>query len=317
MADTKLSTEFNSYYESYLITKTANNTCGNSMRGIKNSLRLLFNYLAENNITVFREIRKEDLKNFISSLMDLRNKDASPYYRVSSINRNLDNLRMFFTWLELKGVCFGMSRVLHNLKSVRSIHRNILTRKEISNLFNHEAQSLYEFMLKTFYVCQYATGLRVNELLGLKINDIDYENKTILIYESKTRKERHAHIAEVALKYLEVYLKHARDKINIRSNDMKNVFVSNVEALPLREGVVNRYLKIFSKKAGIKKTVSSHCFRHSFGTHLLENGAEIKHVSELLGHAKLETTEAYTRLSPDRLMDIIKKYHPREADGWN
>ena len=93
----------------------------------------------------------------------------------------------------------------------------------------------------------------------------------------------------------------------------------NYEGKPLRETTVNKYLKEFCKKAGIKKKISSHCFRHSYGSHLLENGADIKIISDLLGHSKLSTTERYTRMSPENLREVIENHHPREGDNiaWN
>jgi integrase/recombinase XerD len=306
--------EFKKYVGKYLMMKEHENTSIHSMRNIKNSLNVFFKYLSIHRISYFKEIKKDHLKDFIGYLIDFKKKDGSSMYITASINRNLVNIKTFFKYLSDKGmIYYGLISVLKSLKSIKNLHRNIMTRKELSSLFGIQADNLYEFMFKCLFVCQYSTGLRINELLNLKITDIDFTNKTLLIFESKTNKERYVHIGEVGLKYLDIYLKYAREKINAKACNMDKVFVSNYEGLGLREALANKYLKIFCKQAGIKKTISTHCFRHSYGTHLLENGAEIKHVSELLGHEKLSTTEGYTHLSPAVLKDVIKKYHPREV----
>lgn len=305
--------EFKDYAEKYLRMKEQE-ASGNSIRGIKNSLNLFFKYATSNQIKSFNDINKESLKGFVGYLLDLKTKDGKLIYKTVSVNRLLTYITVFLKFLSDEGkIYYGLASSLNKLKGVRSIHRNILTRKELTLLFKVPAGNLYGFMLKTLFICQYSTGLRINELLGLKLQDINFEAKTLLIFESKTNKERFVHIGEIGLRYLDLYLKHAREKINCNAVNMDRVFVSNHEGMGLREGMANKYLKRFCKEAGINKEISTHCFRHSYGTHLLENGAEIKHVSDLLGHEKLTTTEGYTRLSPNILKEVIRKYHPREV----
>jgi integrase/recombinase XerD len=170
----------------------------------------------------------------------------------------------------------------------------------------------------------YGSGLRIGEVLSLRFKDIEarldetrlLENKEAVVYETKTNRERRVQLGEVAAGYLRLYLKHVRERISCRKEKpgpMDYIFVTIRHAEKLSQDTVNRCLKRFCRRAGIKKTITCHCFRHSFGTHLLENGAGIKEVSELLGHEDLTTTERYTRLNPEHLRQTILKYHPRET----
>jgi site-specific recombinase XerD len=254
------------------------------------------------------------LKAYQKYLIDLKHGDGLAVYRAESINANNRILRSFFIYLSDKGLCMGVLSGITNLKYSESLSRNILTRKEISKLFHTEVCNVVGFMIKTIFVCLYATGLRISELLGLKIKDIDFDNNVLLIYESKERKERYVHIAEVGINYLKIYLSMVRDKIGYDFKSSDKVFISIYEGKPLRETTINAYLKKCCKSLDIKKNISTHCFRHSYGTHLLENGAEIKHISELLGHKKIETTERYTRLNPQNLREVINTCHPREVE---
>ena len=212
----------------------------------------------------------------------------------------------------------GLS-VIVNLRQAEKVSRNILTKKEIANLFKIEPNDLYEFMMKTIFICLYSTGLRISELLNLKINDIDYENKVLTIYEAKTKKDRCVHIGDVGLNYMKLYLSYARDNIGYSSKETNLVFLSNIEKSELAQMTINKYLKLFCKKAGITKKITLHSFRHSYGSHLLENGADIKIISELLGHSQISSTERYTRLGVENLRDIINRFHPREQEAgkWN
>jgi integrase/recombinase XerD len=114
------------------------------------------------------------------------------------------------------------------------------------------------------------------------------------------------------MEYLKLYLEHVRCLVCKGFTDDETVFVSMYEGKKVNTEGVNRNLKRFCKKADIKKRISCHCFRHSFGTHLLEAGAKLKQVSDLLGHSDLSTTEKYVRLNPEQLRLTVLKYHPRE-----
>ena len=308
--------ELKKYYEKYIELKTNEDTCYNSMKKIKQSMNVFFKYLTEKGINKFSEIEKEDVKEFIKYLVDLKDDTGKSIYQVQSVNRIIAGLKPFIIWMSKKGVFVkGLSNRLKYLRNARHLHRNILTRKELVSLFNVKAGNLYEFMMKGIFIIQYATGLRINEVLGLKLSDIDFENKELKIFESKTKRERVVMIGEVGITYLRIIIDHARNRICFEADKTDDVFISYLEGKMLNENTVNRYLKALCKKANITKTVTTHCFRHSYGTHLLENGLGIKQVSDLLGHRDLASTEQYTRLNPERLRKTIDHCHPREKES--
>lgn len=311
--------ELKKYFNEYLSIKQTELTNKNTLSRIRSSIRILFDYLSEIDITVFSQITRNDIKSFISHMIDKKDKKGESIYKAVSINRILFDIRNFFLYLKDKKICINIISAIVNLRQTEKVSRNILTKKEITDLFKVEAETLYQFMMKTIFVCLYSTGLRIGELLSLKIKDIDFENKVISVYEEKTKKERLAHIGEVGINYLEIYMKHARDKIGYDSAITNLVFVSSKEGTLLDKATIGKYLKIFCKKAGITKKVTPHCFRHSYGSHLLENGAGIKVISELLGHAKISSTERYTRLGSENLREIVNTFHPREqeANKWS
>ena len=315
----KMNEHFNNLLYIYTKEKVHENSSSSSIACIKSTLLILFSYLNDHGIEDVKDIRKENLKSFIKHLIELEKKGGVKKYKTESINTMIGRIKSFFLWLDEKGILKGVVGALHFLKHTESVSRNILTRKEISGLFNVEAKTMYEFMMKTIFVLLYSSGLRINELLNLRINNINYEGKTFLIYEFKEKKERHVHIGEVGMNYLKIYITKVRDKISLDAGKSDKVFLSNYEGKDLSSFAVNKHLKEFCKRAGIKKKISSHCFRHSYGSHLLENGAEIKHISELLGHSKLSTTERYTTLSTENLREVIESFHPRENEAilWN
>jgi integrase/recombinase XerD len=305
--------EFEQYISDYLKLKSLEDTCFNSMKKIKLSLNLFYSFLTAKEITKHSEVKKEDLTDFIKYLVDLPDKKGNPVYKTTSVNRMLASLKPYIQWLSKKGVfATGFSSTLSYLKKTQRLTRNILTRKELVALFNLKTTSLYEFMMKLIFIVQYASGLRINELLSITLSDIDFESCTLKIFETKTKKERVVQIGEVGAKYLKIFIDEIRPKVCYDHNASDIVFLSYHEGKTLNDNTVNRYLKAFCKKAGITKAVTCHCFRHSYGTHLLENGLGIKEVSDLMGHRDLTSTEQYTRLSPERLRKTINLFHPLE-----
>ncbi len=155
----------------------------------------------------------------------------------------------------------------------------------------------------------YSSGLRVSELLSLKIADIHADIGFLQIL-GKGNKERLAPIGNSALKYLDIYIKEVRSHIPIRPGHDKVVFLNRRGTTLSRVSVYN-IVKDLVASAGIKKSISPHTFRHSFATHLLEGGADLRAVQQMLGHESITTTEIYTHLDRDYLRQVITEFHPR------
>jgi integrase/recombinase XerD len=154
----------------------------------------------------------------------------------------------------------------------------------------------------------YATGLRVSELVGLRIPDVNLE-RGFLVVMGKGSKERAVPMGEIAISAIQEYLAGARQALlNGRDSDM--LFISSKRRGITRQMFWGR-IKFYTGKAGIGKNVSPHTLRHSFATHLLDNGADLRAVQAMLGHSDISTTQIYTHVSRERLKKIHEKYHPR------
>src|SRR4030042_1437931 len=160
----------------------------------------------------------------------------------------------------------------------------------------------------------YATGVRVSELIGLTKNDLLEESSIVRVF-GKGSKERIVPVGKEALKYLNLYFTIVRSHL-VRKQKSNNIIFLNMRGHPLTRVAVWKIIKAYANEANLKKKISPHTFRHSFATHLLEGGADLRSVQELLGHASLSTTQRYTHLQVDHLMAVYDKAHPRgEAPG--
>jgi integrase/recombinase XerD len=155
----------------------------------------------------------------------------------------------------------------------------------------------------------YSSGLRVSELVSLKINNIYFDAGFLRII-GKGNKERLVPIGREAMKYLKIYLEEIRVHIPVRKGSEGDVFL-NKRGSRLSRVTVFTVIKDLAKKAGIQKTISPHTFRHSFATHLIEGGADLRAVQEMLGHESITTTEIYTHLDREYLRQVITEFHPR------
>lgn len=155
----------------------------------------------------------------------------------------------------------------------------------------------------------YGCGLRVSELVNLRISNIFADSEFIKV-TGKGNKERIVPIGQVALKYIRIYLEESRVHIPIKKGFEDYIFL-NARGTGLSRISVFTMIKGLAQKAGIKKSISPHTFRHSFATHLIEGGADLRAVQEMLGHVSITTTEIYTHLDRDYLRGVITEFHPR------
>jgi integrase/recombinase XerD len=307
--------EFRRYYEEYEKKTEQEERPKNGMKKLRESIRNFYRYLLQQRkLERLSDLKKEDVKDYAPYLTEQTRKNGEKQYQASSINRYTSDLKNFLRWLHKKGVCAPLSESITNIRMEQRLSRNILTRKEIVKLCQVKAETPYEFMAKTVCVMLYASGLRISELLALKKKSVDFDKNELYVYEGKTGKERVVLVGEVGMAYLKLYLEHVRHLVCKGFSDDETVFVSMYEGQKANAEGINHNLKRFCKSAGIHKRISCHCFRHSYGSHLLEAGAKIKQVCDLLGHKDLRTTEQYVRLNPEQLRLTLMKYHPREID---
>ena len=220
----------------------------------------------------------------------------------STISRRISTLRTFYNYLVDENIV--ENNVFHNVKNPKLEKKlpNYLNYNEMEELLESIDISTSEGLKRRLLIEMfYSTGCRVSEMINVKISDIDFTNKTIRIM-GKGSKERIVYFGDYASKYLENYLSKVKcDKYLFTNKKGEKLTVNEVEQI----------VKDIMKHISIKTHVTPHTLRHTFATHLLNNGADIKTVQELLGHANLSTTGIYTHVSSDRLKDIYFKTFKR------
>ena len=220
----------------------------------------------------------------------------------STISRRVSTLRTFYNYLVDENIV--ENNVFHNVKNPKLEKKlpNYLNYNEMEELLESIDISTSEGLKRRLLIEMfYSTGCRVSEMINVKISDIDFTNKTIRIM-GKGSKERIVYFGDYASKYLDNYLSKVKcDKYLFTNKKGEKLTINEVEQI----------VKDIMKHISIKTHVTPHTLRHTFATHLLNNGADIKTVQELLGHANLSTTGIYTHVSSDRLKDIYFKTFKR------
>lgn len=181
-----------------------------------------------------------------------------------------------------------------------------LSVEEVDKLLNIKLQTPYDYRNKVMLELMYATGMRISELINLKLTDIDFENETIRVL-GKGSKVRQVPIGEYAMKYLNIYIKYYRSYFVKETSDY--VFLS-VRGDKMTRQAFFKILKQIARKQGIDTDFSPHTIRHSFATHMLEAGADLRSIQELLGHESISTTQIYTNITDKFRDDNYHMYHP-------
>lgn len=257
-------------------------------------------YLQVHNINYLR-INKQEIISFLKFL-DKEKKSNT------TISRYLSTLRSFYNYLvEIKLLENNIYRRVRNPKTEKKLP-NYLSIVEVEEILDKIKEDTNEEIRdKCVFELFYSTGIRVSEASSLKLKDIDENNKTIRIL-GKGNKERIVYYGEYLKNILNKYLK-VRNEFNTKNID--NLFINKIGNQLSRNSIEYIIKKINTKYLANHK-ISPHTLRHSFATHLLDNGADIKSVQELLGHETLNTTEIYTHISNDRLRATYLKCHPNK-----
>ena len=227
-----------------------------------------------------------------------------------SIARIVSSWRSFFDYLVYDKAFENNPTDLLESPRIGSYLPEVLTTEEIDKIANsielgsktgHRDRALFEVL--------YGCGLRVSELVDLKIDDLFFTEGYIRVI-GKGNKQRIIPINDLAIKHIELYKDQMRNHIDVVEAAKAYVFI-NQKGGRLSRVSVFKWVKLWAEKAGIKKNISPHTFRHSFATHLVRNGADLRIVQEMLGHESILTTEIYTHLDRKHLEQAILKYHPR------
>jgi len=249
------------------------------------------------------KINKSDIKDFIKEI----NEDK---ISARTQSRIISGIKAFYKYLILEDyIKINPTELIESPKIGMKLP-DTLSVSEIDSLlsaidFSHPQGQRNRAILEVLYSC----GLRVSELVNLKLSNIRFNEGYVKVL-GKGNKERYAPIGSSALKYLKIYLKEVRIHQNIKKDSEDIVFL-NRRGKKLTRVMIFTIIKQLAEKIGLKKKISPHTFRHSFATHLIEGGADLRAIQEMLGHESITTTEIYTHLDREFLRDAIMTFHPR------
>ena len=229
-------------------------------------------------------------------------------YEKTTIVRKIVSIKLFHKYLNEKYNIPDISTKIDKPRVRRKLP-NILTIEEVDNLLNIQLNNAYDFRNKAMLELMYSSGLRVSELVELKIKDIDLDNGYVKCF-GKGSKERIVPIGELAVDYLKKYIYEYRDSMK-KGYYTENVFLNNHGKKISRQGFF-LIIKEIAKEKKIEKNITPHMLRHSFATHLLNNGADLRTIQEMLGHSSITTTQIYTNVSTDILKENYELYKRRD-----
>jgi integrase/recombinase XerD len=260
-----------------------------------------FNYLKENSITDINTIDSIIIKRYTDFLQQ---KGRSQ----STISRFLASIRNLYRYLILQGHISFSPLIDIKLTHEKKQLPEILTSEEANLLLSKpNCVDFKGYRDKAMLEVLYATGIRVTELISLNIKDINLELGVLICHGEE--KSRTIPLYPVAVKSVMDYLYQAKSYINIDNND--NAIFVNISGNRLTRQGFWKIIKSYAALAGIKKCITPHTLRHSFAAHLLENGADLKSVQEMLGHCDISSTQIYTQILKNRYRDVYNKCHPR------
>ncbi len=275
------------YIEEFLIElEYVKNYSHNTIVAYQNDLVKFLEYYKNGDLT---RVRSADIHAYIKKLSDLKDK---------SLARNLSSLRMFYQFLMRKGYIVDNPLDGVSGPKIGKYLPDVLSIEEVDKLLDIEPSDNFTFRNRCILELLYSTGLRISELVSMKLENINLDECYIKVM-GKGSKERIVPLNDVSLEYLKKYIHEVRPNM-LKGTVVDQIFLNNHGKGLTRQAV----FKIIKKRAediGLKKNISPHTLRHSFATHLLQNGADIRFIQELLGHADVGTTEIYTHIANETL----------------
>ena len=273
----------------------------NTLQSYKRDLEQFKTYLVLNE-KKYNKIKQDDLKEYLKYLVEDQNK------KPSTISRMIASIRSFYQY----GIKNDKIKVdpTENIQSPKIEKKapSILTSEEVDLLLEQPGTSdLKGIRDKAMLEFAYATGMRVTEIISLNIEDINIEQGTVTCKNGN--KQRSIPLGKMALNAVKEYINGARDVL-VKTDKEKALFV-NLNGKRLTRQGFWKIIKYYKEQANITKEITPHVLRHSFATHLLQNGADLKSIQTMLGHSDISSTQVYMQFQDDGLNDIYKKAHPR------
>lgn len=258
-------------------------------------------YMESKNISNALDISYNNLLNYLKYLDDNK-------YKVSSVARKIVSIKAFHKYLSENYNVVDISTKINTPRFYRKLP-NILTIEEVDNLLDIKLDTPFDYRNKAMLELMYSSGLRVSELINLELSDIDLNNNYVRCF-GKGSKERIVPVGEYSSKYLSIYINEYRDSMK-KGYYTEKIFLNNHGKEMTRQGFF-KIIKKIAKDKDINKNITPHMLRHSFATHLLNNGANLRTIQEMLGHSSISTTQIYTNVTNDILKENYDLYKRRD-----
>ena len=272
----------------------------NTLQSYRRDILQFRDYVNENNIN-YAKAKEEDIKDYLKELQ----KEGK---KTSTASRSLASIRSFYQFLLRTKKAKGDPTVSIQSPKIEKRTPSVLTSEEVELLLDQPKDvDLKGTRDKAMLEFAYATGMKVTEIIDLNIDDVNFEEDTVTC--SNGKKTRTIPLGTLAEKALREYVEQARP-ILIKNEDNKALFV-NVNGSRLTRQGFWKIVKYYKEQAHIEKDITPHVLRHSFATHLLQNGADLKSIQAMLGHSDISSTQVYAQFQDPGIKDIYKKAHPR------
>ncbi|MDI6762996.1 MAG: site-specific tyrosine recombinase XerD [Thermodesulfobacteriota bacterium] len=274
----------------------------NTIEAYSHGLNRFLNYLRGKGMEEVSEISKLDIREF---LLFLKKKGLSS----KTLARNLVSIRVFLRFLTEESILSANpAEEIESPKTAKTLPE-ILSLEEVETLLEQPDLQIPQGMRdRAMLEMLYATGMRVSELTQLQVNHVHLEAGYVLVY-GKGSKERIVPIGNEAMKWARRYMGESRERL-LKKRESPFLFV-NRSGKPMSRQHFWKSIKAHGRRAGIRKRITPHLLRHSFASHLLEGGADLRSVQLMLGHVDISTTQIYTHVTGERLKKIHQRYHPR------
>ncbi len=269
--------------------------------GYYRDLSIFLEYLNENNISSYNAVDYKDIRLYINYLYDLK-------YTNKTISRHISSLRSFFKYLKKENIIDNNPMLLvANPKLDKKLPKylNFDDTEKLLNAFDNK--NYVSIRNSLILEILYSTGIRVGEITNIKVSDISISNETIKV-TGKGNKERIVYFGSRCKNLLNLYFKESYNKLN--KNNIDYLLLSKT-GKKINEREIRTIVDEAAIIAGIKIKISPHVLRHTFATHMLQDGADLRSVQELLGHENLSTTQIYTHLTNEKIRNIYLNAHPR------
>ena len=279
------------------IRKTSENTRLSYQRDLKK----LCIFLEEKHVTDVENITGEDLQSYVIYM-------GEQQFKPATISRNIASIKAFVQFLTEKGMI--QNNIVSALKAPKIEKKlpDIMTMNEVVVLLEQPSKNNpKELRDKAMLELLYATGIRVSELISLRVEDLNLQMNYIICKDKN--KERMIPFGAKAKLALEKYVTGARKDMLTETGN--NILFVNCSGLPMSRQGFWKIIKYYAKRAGIAADITPHTLRHSFAAHLVENGADLRSVQEMLGHSDISTTQVYANMNHSRLRAVYAKAHPR------